>query len=501
VTRAALAAVAVCAAGLCLSPVRAWSDTIAVPSQSDGGGVFCTNPPTAVDPTVPATVNALGLTVPETGPIAVLDSGVDGSVPELAGRVTAQFDALAGVEGDASDADGHGTEVAGVAAGAPGLVVGVSPTSPIMAVRIFSRYGATTTKALVAGINWAVAHGASVVTVATSSPLSGISGADVTATTRAIGEAFNKGVLVVAAVGSEGADQADFPSSLPHVVAVGATNADGTRATFSDTGPWVDLVARGASLIAPTALQMCQTGYGYANSASFGAPAVAAAVAILKQMRPGITSSQLFAALRSSAHDLSLAGRDDETGFGLLDVPTALAVPLAPIETSPEVDDDPFFVRGAYAAGHPTRLARSRKETVKGDLSPAKDPSDVYPVRLSKGDRFAASARVTGADSLAMLNLWKPTVGDFDVSNEATKQRIVSTGGFAVDPQLVYRVTKSGTYFVSIETTDAVDEDDPQASPPIAESYQLTFARTKLKPTKTKKPKKPAKKKTKTPSK
>jgi hypothetical protein len=493
VTRAALAAAAVCVAGLCLPPDGAWSDATAVPSQSEGGGVFCTNAPAALDQTVPATVNALGLGVSDTGPIAVLDSGVDGNVPELAGRVTSQFDALAGVEGDASDADGHGTEVAGVAAAAPGLVQGVAPASPVMAVRIFSRYGATTTKALVTGIDWAVAHGASVITVATSSPLAGISAADVSATNRAIGEAFNKGVLVVAAVGNDGADQADFPSSLPHVLAVGATNADGTRATFSDTGPWVDLVARGANLTAPTATQMCLTGYGFANSSSFGAPAVAAAAAIVKQTRPGITSAQLFAALRSSARDLSLPGRDDETGFGMLDVPNALAVPLPAGEaSSAEVDDDPFFVRGPYAAGHPSRLARSRKETVKGDLSPAKDPADVYPVRLTKGWRLSVSARVTGADALAMLNLFKPSAGDFDVSNEATKQRVVSTGGFAVDPQLVYRVPKTGTYFVSIETTDAVDEDDPQASPLIVEPYQMTFARTKLKPAK------PAKKKTKT---
>jgi hypothetical protein len=159
-----------------------------------------------------------------------------------------------------------------------------------------------------------------------------------------------------------------------------------------------------------------------------------------------------------------------------------------------EVDDDPIFVRGAFASKHPTLLNKARKATVRADVSPAKDPADVYPVRLRKGERFVASATAAaltkGTDSLLELGLWRPAVGDFDVSNGVTKQRIVSNGGFSTQPQLSMRVTKTGTYYVSVEAPDAVDEDEPQTVVPVAQPYALTLSRQKLKV------KKPATKKT-----
>jgi hypothetical protein len=119
---------------------------------------------------------------------------------------------------------------------------------------------------------------------------------------------------------------------------------------------------------------------------------------------------------------------------------------------------------------------------LKGAVSPAKDPADVYKVRLRRGERFVAAATtVKNTDSLLELGLWKPGVGDFDVSSGVAKQRIVSNGGFASDPRLAFRVTKGGTYYVSVEAPDAVDPDDPQAAVPVSQPYQLTFSRKKLK--------------------
>jgi subtilisin family serine protease len=467
---------------------------------ADEAGTFCTPAPAVLDDTVPAVVNARSVSAPDTPPIAMLDTGVDGTVPELAGRLVSPFDALGGSM-DGSDFDGHGTEVAGIAAGAPGLVQGVSPTSPVMPVRIFNRYGDSSTQALLTGIRWAIDHGASVINISAVAPLKDVSTKDVAAVTRAIGEAFSTGVLVVAAVGNEGEDQAGFPSSLPHVVAVGGSDTFGVRATFSDTGPWVDLVSPAASLQAPTALDLCPSGYGVANGTSFAAPAVAGAAALLAKLRPELNVEQRFSVLRSSARDVSLAGRDDETGFGVLDVQAAVSAP-APLASgpSPEVDDDPYFVRGPFASSHPTLLSKSRTAKLSGDVSPAKDPSDVYPVRLRKGERFVAGATVKtlkGVDSLIELGLWRPGVGDFDVSNEAAKQRVVSTGGFATDPRLTTRVTRTGTYYLSVEAPDAVDPDDPQAAIPVSQPYQLTLTRQTLTVKKRAVKKKPVRKKAK----
>jgi hypothetical protein len=485
VSHAAIAAALVS----CVLAGTAQAATVSAPlgmqADSSPAGTFCTTAPTELDRTVPAVVNALDVAVPDTPPIAVLDTGVDGSVPELAGRIVDPFDALSG-NPDAADVDGHGTSVAGLAAGAPGLVQGVSPTSPVMPIRIFNRYSDTSMKSLVAGIQWAVAHGAKVINISASSPLSEVGVTDVADVSRAVLGAFNAGVLVVSAVGNDGEDRADFPSSLPHVLAVGAIDSTGTRAPFSDTGPWVDLTAPAVSLRAPTAIEFCSSGYGVANGTSFAAPAVAAAGALLAKVRPELSTDQRFAVLRNSARDVSFAGRDDETGFGVLDVAAALGAAAPAPEKSPEIDDDPFYVRGPFAAAHPTLLARARTGKVAGTLSPAKDPADVYPVLLKKGERFVASAVVSGKDAVIELGVWRPSVGDFDVSKEATKQRVLSTGGFAVQPRLTMKVAKTGTYFVSVEATDVVDEDDPEAIPLVTEPYQLSVSRQKIK--KSKKP-------------
>ena len=281
-----------------------------------------------------------------------------------------------------------------------------------------------------------------------------------------------------------------MPAALPHVLTVGAVEPSGLRSTFSNIGWWVDLVAPGSALVAPMPKNFCDSGYGLGNGTSYAAPAVAAGAAILAKLRPDLSAQQRMEVLRSSARDIQIAGRDVETGHGLLDVGAALTAPAPRDEPSPEVDDDPFFVRGPFAAAHPTLLRTKQRASLVGKLSRAKDPADVYPVRLRKGERLVAQAVAAASSSLFSLSIWKPGVGDFDVSGDVAKQRAVSTGGFAVDPQLKMRVQKSGTYFVSVEAPDLIDEDDEDAEIPESEAYTLKLSRQKIKPRPTPKKKK-----------
>lgn len=470
------------------------------PAQLEQTRGFCAAQPTAPDTTVPSADDALGVPVTDTAPIAVLDTGVDPATTELAGRVVAGWDALGNTSGG-MDVDGHGTQVAGVAAGALGLVQGVSPGSPIMPVRIYNGDGAGTAAAMVTGIKWAVDHGASVINISSIQNLANASDKDVNSITIAIAQAFNRGVLVVAPIGNEGSTQADMPAALPHVLAVGASDALGTRASFSNATGWLDLVSPASSLVTPASRAFCDSGYGLANGTSFAAPAVAGAAALLAKLRPELSAQQRFEILRTSARDVGLTGRDDETGFGLLDVGAALGAPAPVIKgSSPEVDDDPYFVRGQFAAKHPTLLARTKKASVTGQLSRAKDPADVYPVRLKKNERLTVSATAQLADSVISLSIWSPSVGDFDVTNNVGKNRIVTTGGFASDPALKTMAKKSGTYYVSVEATDLIDEDlgpDEQPPPlPQSEPYTAKFSKVLVKRKPVKKPtRKTAKKK------
>jgi subtilisin family serine protease len=465
------------------------------PFQPQADGDFCADKPTEPDARIASAVNAVSVSVATTPPIAILDTGISTDASEIGDRLVTPFDATTGGT-DGSDIDGHGTEVAGIAAGAGGLLQGVTPTSPLMPVRIYNRQGNTAVPWMIAGINWAVQNHAAVINISSSMPVADASAADVASLTRAITDAFNKGTLVVASMGNDGNGAAQLPASLPHVIGVGASDLTGSRATFSNTGPWVDLVSPARSLVAPISKAYCPSGYGVANGSSFAAPAVAGAAALLAQIRPTLTIQQRFDVLRKSATDVPPAGRDDETGYGLLNVQNAMNLAVPPRQSSPEVDDDPYYVRGTNAGGHPTLLTRTRKIRLVGEVSPAKDPSDVYPVRIKKGERLTVSAKASGADALIALGLWKPTVGDFDVSNEVGKNEIVSTGGFADDVALKMDAKKSATYFVSVEAPDPVDPDDPTAAPPVSEPYQLVMTKTKT-PKPKKKPKAKSKERTK----
>jgi hypothetical protein len=130
---------------------------------------------------------------------------------------------------------------------------------------------------------------------------------------------------------------------------------------------------------------------------------------------------------------------------------------------------------------------------VTGQLSRAKDPADVYPVRVKKGERLTVAAKAQATDSVIALTIWSPSVGDFDVTNDVGKQQIVTTGGFAEDPVLKMLAKRTGTYYVSVEATDLLEEDTAptETAPPIlqAEPYSATFSKVKVK-------RKPVKKKT-----
>jgi len=90
---------------------------------------------------------------------------------------------------------------------------------------------------------------------------------------------------------------------------------------------------------------------------------------------------------------------------------------------------------------------------------------------------------------LLTLGVWKPSAGDYDVSNDVAKSQIVSSGGFANDPQLKLKAPATGTYYVSVEAPDVLNTDvDPVEVAPAVEPYQLTLSKSPpLKPKKKKK--------------
>lgn len=364
---------------------------------------------------------------PTTPPIAVLDTGV-AEVPELRGRLRPGFDATTGGK-NTDDTDGHGTGVATVAAGQAEGVRGISPTSPVIPIKIFGRGGETKPSWVVTAIRKAVSLGARVINISAA----GEPGTDRAADrmiSEAINDAVSKGVIVVAPSGNEGVGYLDVPATYPHVIAVGGTDESNQPASFSNRGPGLDLVAPGENLYTAAPRSVCPSGYSFVRGTSFSAPAVAGAAALLLQAHPDLDSSQATNMLR--LHGSFAPAWTPAFGFGMLDLPAVLAAPVPPAD-APEIDDTV-----AWAKRHPLVLRRyARNATVRAQVAPYSDPSDVFRVALRKGARLKAtlsartlrvsirSASRTLAKGRGGASAKAPRAGDYYVTVAAPKTPVV----------------------------------------------------------------------------
>jgi hypothetical protein len=462
-----VAAVLVPSASATLAEAAGW------PMVVQGAG-YCVPAPEDAS-YVPRSVQALDVPAVATKPIAILDTGVDPDVPGLAGRVLQGYDALTGAP-VSGDPDGHGTEAAGLAASSGPGVLGISPGSPILPVRIFDGNRTSSADSVAKGIALAVAHGAGVIVLGGSGLLSDAGGDDIAKVTHAVDAAFAAGVLVVGSIGDESLTTTPtVPAALPHVLVAGAATATPSRSASVNTGPWLDLLVPAEGVEGPLPAGLCVHGFGFSTGSSFAAPSLGGAAALVMAQRPGLTVQQYFELLRRAGTDLGPIGRDHDSGYGLLSVATALSAAPLPKENGAEVDDDPFWVRGRYARTHPFLLTKTKlRFKVKGSVSPAKDPSDVYRVQLTRRERMVVTVAAADPTALLELTILGPKAGDFDVSEGLDESRLVATGGLSNDPQVEITASATGTYYIAVQAADAVDLDDPTAVPADLEPYQVS---------------------------
>ncbi|MFC4148901.1 type VII secretion-associated serine protease mycosin [Micromonospora mangrovi] len=228
--------------------------------------------------------------------VAVVDSGVDRRHPQLADRVLDGADFLDPGGDGTRDCAGHGTGVASIIAASPRPGVafrGLAPDARILPVRVSEQQvvdgresGRTVGAADFArAIRWAVDHHADVLN------LSVVLYADDPAVRAAVAYAVRRDVVVVAAAGNlhDNGDPRPFPAAYDGVLGVGAIGPDGVRAPFSQTGPYVDLVAPGTDVL----MAAPEQGHHRAEGTSYAAPFVAATAALLRQYRPELTAAEV----------------------------------------------------------------------------------------------------------------------------------------------------------------------------------------------------------------
>jgi hypothetical protein len=252
--------------------------------------------------------------------VAVVDTGVDASHPDLDGRVTAgvAFDDGGPRLGQGGvDPNGHGTHVAGIiGAGDNGIgIVGVAPQVTIVPVRALRSDFTHSSRDVARGITWAADEGVDVINASF--------GANDTSTAvrTATSYALSRGAVVVAAGGNAGpTGVVRYPAGYPRVLGISAVGESGTLAPFSTRGPHIDLASPGTDIISTTP----GGGWNWDTGTSMATAHVSGVAALVIGSRGRIGPAAMADRLMRTATDAGPPGRDDAYGAGRLDPVEAL---------------------------------------------------------------------------------------------------------------------------------------------------------------------------------
>jgi subtilisin family serine protease len=241
--------------------------------------------------------------------VAVLDTGVNGAVPDLAGNVKPGID-LTG--SGLTDVDGHGTAVAGVIAAHANNSLGgagVCPNCSILPVKVMGNDGTGSLATVAQGITRAADQHAKVIDLSLGGPV----GFD--ALKQAVDYATAKGSIVVAAAGNSGKGAPYYPANYPNVLGVAGTNQGDRLYTWSERGTWVQVAAPGCN-VAPLA----KGGYGMFCGTSAATPLVAGLAALAVAYRPHAGVARIESAIETTARKIG-----PSAGHGRINAAAALA--------------------------------------------------------------------------------------------------------------------------------------------------------------------------------
>ena len=409
--------------------------------------------------------------------VAIVDSGADNTIPDLAGQIV---DAKSFVGGSPFvDTEGHGTFIAGeIAAKLDSTgIVGMAYSSQLLVAKVVKPDGSIPLTAEAAAIRWAADSGARVINLSLGglrdpphpnsdfySPLEA----------SAVRYAVGKGVLVVAAVGNSDEspsspwNYASYPAALPHVIGVSALKQNGDVAGFSNRDPvYNDISAPGVGIFSTFPLALTSTrptcpdqGFSDCGSAdyldaegtSFSAPQVTAAAAMLFAVDPTLTASQAGTILEQSADDVNASngcsqcaiGRDRFSGWGRLDVARAVAALLQPLPApdADEPNDD---------AGSQAFQLWGKTIPVSASLDYYDDPVDVYKVAIGPGEQLKAKLTAAWPGADVNLVLWRPATTTVFGSRAKPQLRAAQSVAAGAVQQLRYTSKIRGWYYVEVK--------------------------------------------------
>ncbi|MEU0766847.1 S8 family peptidase [Streptomyces albogriseolus] len=300
--------------------------------------------------------------------IAVLDTGVDATHPDLKGQVTASKNFTSAPT--TGDVVGHGTHVASIAAGtgaqSKGTYKGVAPGAKILNGKVLDDAGFGDDSGILAGMEWAAAQGADIVNMS----LGGMDTPETDPLEAAVDKlSAEKGILFAIAAGNEGPQSIGSPGSADSALTVGAVDDKDKLADFSSTGPRLgdgavkpDLTAPGVDITAASAkgndiakeVGEKPAGYMTISGTSMATPHVAGAAALLKQQHPEWKYAELKGALTASTKDGKYTPFEQGSGRVQVDKAITQTVIAEPVSLSfgvqqwPHADDKPVIKKLTY---------------------------------------------------------------------------------------------------------------------------------------------------------
>jgi serine protease AprX len=274
--------------------------------------------------------------------VGILDTGIDATHPDLAGRLLVFKDFVTGSATPVDD-HGHGTHVSGTISGGDtsGTQIGIAPKVKLIVGKIFDSSGASSTETIMQGMQWMADPDGNPSTNDFPNLVSNSwGGAGPEATENPADDNFCQavdvwvklGMLPVFAAGNSGPDASSvgLPGACPNAIAVGATDSNDQIADFSSRGP---VVWKSGSIIKPNVSapgvkilsSLPGDKYDSWDGTSMATPHVSGLAALLYQAQPNATVEQMTARISSTAVHLGNAGMNNDYGMGRIDAMKALS--------------------------------------------------------------------------------------------------------------------------------------------------------------------------------
>jgi len=261
--------------------------------------------------------------------IAIVDSGIDETHPDLNDKLVPGYDFVNNDNGP-HDIYGHGTHVAGIAAAETANLEGIagvafSANIKIMPVQVLNDDGMGTTANVAKGIMYAADNGAKVINLS-------LGGGDSTTLKNAVDYAYSKGALLAAAAGNDGGGRKYYPASYPNVISVAATDYNDKRASFSNFNDEIDISAPGVNVFSTFPIYEFTIGTKYGRSknydvgsgTSMSVPQVVGLAGLLFAQDSNRDKVKVRAIIEETADDRGVSGWDKYFGWGRINVNAAL---------------------------------------------------------------------------------------------------------------------------------------------------------------------------------